>query len=77
MRRCEKSSDRTGSTRVGGGAANEVWSADFVFDRIASGRMLKCLAIVDDAIHEAFAMIVEHCIGGEHLCDSHRKARQC
>ena len=49
------------------GAANEVWSADFVFDRIASGRMLKCLVIVDDATHEAIALIVEHCIGGEHL----------
>ena len=49
------------------GAANEVWSADFVFDRVASGRMLKCLVIVDDATHEAIALIVEHCIGGEHL----------
>ena len=26
------------------GAANAVWSMDFVFDRIASGRALKCLA---------------------------------
>jgi hypothetical protein len=26
---------------------------DFVFDRIASGRTLKCLAIVDDATHES------------------------
>jgi putative transposase len=34
------------------GAANEVWSMDFVFDRIASGRAIKCLAIVDDATHE-------------------------
>ena len=34
------------------GAANEVWSMDFVFDRIASGRVLKCLAIVDDAKRE-------------------------
>ena len=49
------------------GAANEVWSADFLFDRIASGRILKCLVIVDDATHEAIAVIVEHCMGGEHL----------
>jgi putative transposase len=49
------------------GAANEVWSTDFVFDRIASGRMLKCLVIVDDATHEAIALIVEHCMGGNHL----------
>jgi transposase InsO family protein len=27
---------------------NQVWSADFVFDRTAEGRVLKCLTIVDD-----------------------------
>jgi hypothetical protein len=32
--------------------ANEVWSADFVFDRTAEGRVLKCLTIVDDATTE-------------------------
>ena len=30
-------------------APNEVWSADFVFDRTAEGRVVKCLTIVDDA----------------------------
>ena len=30
-------------------APNEVWSVDFVFDRTADGRVLKCLTIVDDA----------------------------
>jgi len=49
------------------GRPNEVWSADFVFDRIASGRTLKCLGIVDDATHEAVAIIVEHCMGGNYL----------
>jgi putative transposase len=49
------------------GAANEVWSVDFVFDRVASGRTLKCLVIVDDATHEAIAVMVEHCMGGNHL----------
>jgi transposase InsO family protein len=48
-------------------AANEVWSMDFVFDRVASGRMLKCLAIVDDGTHEAVAVHPEHAIGGERL----------
>ena len=47
--------------------ANEVWSMDFVFDRIGSGRVLKCLAIVDDATHESVAVTPEHAIGGEHL----------
>jgi putative transposase len=49
------------------GRANEIWSMDFVFDRIASGRTLKCLAIVDDATHEAVALVPEHTIGGDHL----------
>jgi putative transposase len=49
------------------GTANEVWSMDFVFDRIASGRVLKCLTIVDDATHEAVAVIPEHSISGDHL----------
>src|ERR1700730_3571947 len=49
------------------GLANEVWSMDFVFDRIASGRTLKCLVIVDDATHEAGAVVPEHPIGGDHL----------
>ena len=29
--------------------ANEVWSMDFVFDRTADGRVVKCLTVVDDA----------------------------
>jgi putative transposase len=49
------------------GAANEVWSTDFVFDRIATGRTLKCLVVVDDATHEAIAIEPEHCMGGEYL----------
>jgi putative transposase len=49
------------------GQANEMWSVDFVFDWIASGRTLKCLVIVDDATHEAVAVVPEHAIGGDHL----------
>ena len=49
------------------GAANEVWSMDFVFDRIATGRVLKCLVVVDDATHEAIAIVPEHTLGGDHL----------
>ena len=49
------------------GQANEIWSMDFVFDRIATGRTLKCLTIVDDATHEAVAVVPEHAIGGDHL----------
>lgn len=49
------------------GAANEVWSMDFVFDRVATGRTIKSLVIVDDATHECVAIVAEHSIGGTHL----------
>jgi putative transposase len=49
------------------GSANEVWSMDFVFDRVATGRTIKCLAIVDDATREAVALVPEHAIGGDYL----------
>lgn len=45
-------------------AANEVWSMDFVFDRSAEGRAIKCLTIVDDATHESVAIIPERTISG-------------
>ena len=44
--------------------ANQIWSMDFVFDRSAEGRVIKCLAIVDDATHEAVALVPERAIGG-------------
>jgi integrase-like protein len=43
---------------------NDVWSADFVFDRTAEGRVLKCLAIVDDATTEAVAIVPARALGG-------------
>ena len=46
-------------------AANQVWSMDFVFERIAEGRVIKCLTIVDDATHEAGAIGVERVISGK------------
>ena len=45
-------------------APNEVWSADFVFDRTAEGRVLKCLTIVDDATTEAIAIVPARALGG-------------
>ena len=49
------------------GRANEVWSMDFMFDRIGSGRTLKILVVTDDATHESVAIVPEHTIGGDHL----------
>lgn len=48
-------------------AANEVWSMDFVFDRSADGRVIKCLTIIDDATHEAVAVVPERAISGHTL----------
>ena len=45
-------------------AANKVWSMDFVFDRSADGRVIKCLTIVDDATHESVAIVPERAMGG-------------
>jgi transposase InsO family protein len=47
--------------------ANRVWSMDFVFDRTAEGRVIKCLTVVDDATHEAVAIVPERAIGGHAL----------
>lgn len=43
---------------------NDVWSADFVFDRTGEGRVLKCLTIVDDATTEAVAIVPARALGG-------------
>lgn len=48
-------------------AANQVWSMDFVFDRTAEGRVIKNLTVVDDATHEAVAVISERAMGGQQL----------
>lgn len=48
-------------------AANQVWSMDFVFDRTAEGRVIKCLTVVDDATHEAVAIAPERAMSGHAL----------
>ena len=40
---------------------------DFVFDRTAEGRAIKNLTVVDDATHEAVAIMPERMIGGQSL----------
>ena len=47
--------------------ADQVWSMDFVFDRTADGQVIKCLTVVDDATHEAVAIVPERAIGGHAL----------
>lgn len=45
----------------------KVWSMDFVFDRVAGGRSIKNVAIIDDATHEAVAVVPEHSISSHRL----------
>jgi putative transposase len=40
---------------------------DFVFQRTAGGRTLKCFTVVEDATHEAIAVIADHSMGGLQL----------
>lgn len=47
--------------------ANQVWSMDFVFDRTAEGRSLKSLTVVDDATHEAVAIVPERAMSGHQV----------
>lgn len=41
-------------------AANERWSMDFVHDQLASGRLLRCLTVVDDFTRESVTIEVDH-----------------
>ena len=45
-------------------APNQVWSMDFVFDALSTGRRIKCLTVVDDFTKEAVGILVEHGISG-------------
>lgn len=47
--------------------ANEVWSMDFVFDRLADGRSLKCLTVVDDATQESVTITPDTAISGAYV----------
>lgn len=48
-------------------APNEVWSMDFVHDRLANGRSLKILNVVDDFSRRCVGQIVASSITGKHL----------
>ena len=47
--------------------ANEVWSMDFVLDRLADGRSLKCLTVVDDATQESVTIAPDTAISGTYV----------
>ncbi len=57
------------------GAPNQVWSMDFVFDALSTGRRIKCLTVVDDFTKESVGILVEHGISGFRVLPVPAKAR--
>lgn len=48
-------------------APNQVWSMDFIHDRLENGRKLKILNVVDDFSRRCIGQIVSDSITGKHL----------
>lgn len=48
---------------------NEVWSMDFVFDALDTGRRLKIFPVVDDFTKRCVTLLVERSISGEAIVD--------
>jgi len=46
---------------------NQVWSMDFVFDALSTGKRIKCLTIVDDYTKEAVDIVVDRSISGHYV----------
>jgi putative transposase len=49
------------------GGPNEVWSMDFVMDRLEDGRKLKALTVVDDFTKEAVEIALDHGMGSHYV----------
>jgi len=47
---------------------NAVWSMDFIFDALSTGRRLKVLAIVDDCTEELVDLVTDSSISGQYVC---------
>jgi len=45
-----------------------VWSMDFIFDALSSGRRLKVLAVVDDCTKELVDLVADSGISGHYVC---------
>jgi transposase InsO family protein len=57
--------DKRAATR-----ANDVWTWDFIHDRLVDGRALKCLSIVDEYTRECLELRMERSIKGGDVLDT-------
>ncbi len=46
---------------------NEVWSMDFVTDRLSNGHRIECLTVADDFSHECVDIAVDYGISGQYF----------
>lgn len=53
---------RTGRTLLATTAPNQQWAIDFVHDRLASGRSIRVLTVVDTFTRECLALEVDSCL---------------
>jgi putative transposase len=53
---------RTGPPAVAATAPNQQWAIDFVHDRLASGRTIRVLTVVDTFTRECLALEVDSCL---------------
>lgn len=68
--RLKRRQKRAASLRVPMPAAtgpNQAWTMDFVHDRLASGRVFKCLTVVDEFTRECLAIEVDFGMAGERV----------
>lgn len=53
---------RVGQPRIAASAPNQQWAIDFVHDRLASGRTIRVLTVVDTFTRECLALEVDSCL---------------
>lgn len=51
-------------TRIKATEVNQVWSLDFMFDRLADGRKIRLLNIIDEFSRESLKMVVDTSLSG-------------
>ena len=61
-RRLRKRLVRAGQPQMTASAPNEQWAIDFVHDRLASGRTIRVLTVVDTFTRECLALEVDSCL---------------